>query len=343
MLTNALLVAVISSPLLTAAGEAHQPKPLLTLRARSPALRVQFSPGGGLATAHVDQTVALWDARTGERLLTLQPTAPYRSLAFSPGGKRLATGDSDGWVRVWDTRTGKAVLSLKAHDDCGSAVAFSPAGKYLASAGAARDADHKAVGEVKVWHARTGKLAMKRRVLGRAALSVAYSPDGKRLAAAGEGAAVLWESATGEVALTLRGHKGVLFRVAFSPDGRRLVTGGSDGKLLVRHLGSGRECLWLDEPNSRVAFASFSPDGRWLAATVLSRTGTRPPGWLGELRVWDAATGKGHRVLGGTEREGVVYAVGFSPDGRRLATTHEDGTVRVWSVRQLFDRARCAR
>jgi WD40 repeat protein len=45
--------------------------------------------------------------------------------------------------------------------------------------------------------------------------------------------------------------------------------------------------------------------------------------------VWDPSTGRVHRVLrepGG----GVVTSAVFSPNGRQIATSSEDGTARVW-------------
>ena len=46
------------------------------------------------------------------------------------------------------------------------------------------------------------------------------------------------------------------------------------------------------------------------------------------LRVWDARTGKGERVLAGHQDQ--VYAVAWSTDSKRLASASEDGTIRVW-------------
>jgi WD40 repeat protein len=58
--------------------------------------------------------------------------------------------------------------------------------------------------------------------------------------------------------------------------------------------------------------------------------------------VWDAASGAELLVLRG--HEGYVYAAGFSPDGARIVSGSEDGTIRVtWigrSKQELIQTAR---
>jgi basic membrane protein A len=48
------------------------------------------------------------------------------------------------------------------------------------------------------------------------------------------------------------------------------------------------------------------------------------------VRLWDADTGEHLRTLAG--HSGAVTAVSLSPNGNRLATASEDGTVRLWDV-----------
>jgi WD40 repeat protein len=55
-----------------------------------------------VATASFDGTAKLWDASTGQELLTLSAhSGPVISISFSPDGTRLATGSLDGTVRVY--------------------------------------------------------------------------------------------------------------------------------------------------------------------------------------------------------------------------------------------------
>jgi RNA polymerase sigma factor (sigma-70 family) len=70
-----------------------------------------------------------------------------------------------------------------------------------------------------------------------------------------------------------------------------------------------------------VACLAFSPDSKLLAGG--SRNGDA-------LVLWDAATGKELRRFEG--HQGWVWGVAFSPDGKTLASSSDDGSVRLWEV-----------
>src|SRR5262249_38689640 len=97
------------------------------------ALSVAFSPDGRrLASGSADGSIKVWDAQTGQAILSFPGHAVLVvSVAFSPDGRRLASASQDGSVKVWDAQTGQEILSKKANGN-GSSVAFSPDGKLLA-------------------------------------------------------------------------------------------------------------------------------------------------------------------------------------------------------------------
>ncbi len=76
---------------------------------------------------------AIWDAGTGDLVVSFPASLSFEDLAFSPDGSRFATGGGDGIVRVFDA-AGEQLLSLQGHDAVDRLV-FSPDGTMLASQG----------------------------------------------------------------------------------------------------------------------------------------------------------------------------------------------------------------
>src|SRR5262249_5414105 len=92
---------------------------------------VAFSPDGKRIASGRDG-VKVWDAQTGQELLTLKGhTEGVSSVAFSPDGSRIASGSHDQTVKVWDARKSQHLLTLKGHANVVTSVAFSPDGNQV--------------------------------------------------------------------------------------------------------------------------------------------------------------------------------------------------------------------
>src|SRR5579871_3385642 len=81
-------------------------------------------------------TVKVWDATTGQTLLTYQGHQDHQvyALAWSPDGTKIASGSDDKTVQVWNAATGQPLLIYQGHSDIVFGVAWSPNGKEVASA-----------------------------------------------------------------------------------------------------------------------------------------------------------------------------------------------------------------
>jgi WD40 repeat protein len=321
----------------------HRPAPLPgvdkwtieTTQPRGPVCAVAYHPKGRwLATAGFDGVLRLWDPASGKLIRALVGHhSAIIAVAWSPDGRYLASAGAknvptydrrlypagisfpaeviDPTIRLWDAESGRTLAVLTGHTDTPRALAFSPDGKTLASAGQDRT--------LRFWNVAEGKL--EKTVVGHQHWfhQVAWSPNGKLLATDFQGDIQIRDALTGAVVRTLHGHESWIFGLAWAPKGGMLASCSQDGTVRLWRGGAGNSIHTLKNNKVAVRALAWHPEGQRLAG-INDRVNL--------LRVWDAETGKS--VV--SQKVGEVLSVAWSPDGRTLATGGWNGVIAQWSA-----------
>ena len=273
----------------------------------------EFSPdNASIVTASRDNTAAIWNSLTGQKIALLDGHSNWVSSAsFSPDGKFVVTTSWDHKACLWNRKGDK--LRTLPHDSEVGCADFSPNSEVLVTG-----CDD---GTVKAWHTESGEPFIDLPAHSAKVVAVAFSPDdSQRLLSAGdEGIAFITRLIQGAKVIQLRGHTDSLTNGRFSADGTMVVTASEDCTARVWDASTGEEIAILKHSDT-VWDAAFSPDSK----LVVTASGD------GSARVWEARTGIQLTEL--REHTGDVNSAAFSPDGKFIVTAGIDHTARIWKV-----------
>lgn len=228
--------------------------------------------------------------------------ADITSIAWSPDQCSIASTSEDRMLQVWDSVSGKRLFGSQELSGVARAVAWSPDGKRLAIGCDSNLVECFDLETQKKLFTLDGH---KEGYYGIDA--VAWSPDGSRMASAGDDKTVrIWDVASGQQLFVYRGHAENWVRaIAWSPDGRLMASAGDDiqiwnistGQCLLTYTEHAHAVDWID-------YLAWTPGGRSISSI----------GTTGELRLWDASTGKTigvyhHHMKNGRDTTECAHAV----------------------------------
>lgn len=152
----------------------------------------------------------------------------YQEFQKQCSPERLVSGSDDFTMFLWHPKDSKhAIKRLTGHQQAVNHIAFSPDGRYFASA----SFDKK----TKVWNGFSGDYLVTLTGHVGAVYQVAWSGDSRYLVTASkDSTAKLWEIPSGHKAkATLPGHEDEVYALDWSPNGGSVATGSKDRTIKI--------------------------------------------------------------------------------------------------------------
>lgn len=284
----------------------------------------EFSPDGKTLATGSSFYLHLWDTYSGTVRHSIPGSergGPVRAYAFHPSSAQIVVGSSDYpyTLRFVDVQSGEILRTLPGYDHFIDRISISPDGNTIATLDGHR---------LHLWDINNGVPYFQSEIFEYSPLAqLFYSPDSSTIALIKNWRPsyelVIYEEKTGQI---LENFELLSYqKAAMSSDWSFLAIAGGGGTISIwdqkekaitqRLLGHGR----ITDQYSYTYDIAITPDGNLIASTEGNR-----------VRFWDPLTGQ---LVGEIAPEFVVREIKFSPDGRRMATAGDDGTIRIWEIR----------
>jgi WD40 repeat protein/serine/threonine protein kinase len=284
--------------------------------------------GAFVVSGSEDHSVRLWPGDASQIPVASAVADDWIfAVAFSPDDGMLAAGGFDGRVSLFDTRTMEKRFDERLHDNQVMGVAISPNGRWLASCeggwrwahGASYYSPGRGVSLVNLEDRERDYYFDDIPVSVRGAID--FSPDSRSLVM-GDFNGCLWVWDVQQRRLLKRTQadeqsRNRFWHAQYSPDGKTIATVGSRG-VELRNAHSLEITTALVDAGG-LGGADFSADGQLLACTSGQQILLLNASNLDEVKML-----QGHSFG--------VQGLAFLRNGKTLASSSGDGTVKLWSL-----------
>lgn len=296
------------------------------------------------------------DIRTGQELQTIDKARGASSVTFSPDGKTVALGVKDK-ILVWNKESGDTFdipldklsfdMSHFDQDDISKfphhiqpiISTFNPGAFVLVFLDGKRLISGTKDGKLQMWDVETGVPLdqneinkfphdFQSKAFRPETRVLVFSPNGKRIiSGTRDGKVQMWDTETGALLTDLFVgvvSKSVLYHediqtVAVSSNGNLIAIASNKRIQLLRLLSDQKHNLLKEIPHSSASAFAFSPDNTLLVIANIGK---------GKIDLCDTKTGDILTTLDGHTAR--VKSLIFSPDGKTLVSTGNDGTILLW-------------
>lgn len=300
--------------LLAADADPHMPPKKQLNAAEAEALRAWVAGGARWNAARLAELDA-------PRPVTLTvPTfayTPAQAVALSPDARHFAVGQGTR-LHVGEVTGTNLVpaVSIQAHTDVVRALAWSPDGRRIASAG---------FRELTLWDSATLERVwtVSTNLLGRVS-ALRFSPHGGALLVAdGNATESGWvrvlSAETGATLSAWKAHSDTVFDLALTPEAGLVATAGGDKLIKVWELVSQREVARLEGHLGAVYGVAFSTNAHELVSVAADK----------QLKLWDLNTREAVVTIGG--RRFALNSAAWARDGSRVVASDDEGRLYSFS------------
>ena len=289
-----LLLAIVFIPALTHAQE-QDLRLMLPIGHTAHISSIQLSREQEfLVTGSNDNTIKVWDAKTGAMRLNIRMKGQVGAASLSHNENWIVGAASEDSVRIFDRRTGKLRLAKKLSWGSGGAV-FSKNDSSILAFG---------VSGAQLFDAFSGKTMLTIPAPHGNMITAAFSPDEKLILTCGtHGGVELWDVKTKKMHQRLQGAMAYVNAAIFSNDGTKVAV-ANDTALTIWNTATGKLHLSLKHPGDAVRMVAVSPDDKYILSA----------NWRNETIVWELASGRQVRKLAHS-----ADLIAISPDGKTVA------------------------